>query len=242
MSIEFIGLPGAGKSRICQGLAEEARRRPENEAFVLFPLVDREPRAKVVISKMLYALSFAARHPGKSIRLLRLIVEGRQTNPREGLAKTLHLFSELGREKRFRRRMPVFEQGVLQAIWSIAIGAERADLAALLATVKPCLPEFVIHVEVDRAEILRRLENRRQGKSRFDRFPRDRREGMLERADELLTDLVDIWKHSVPEPRFIAIQNSEDSEIETHVEAILATLPGPSDPPSPNSLTWSTPR
>jgi len=226
MGIEFIGLPGSGKSYLCTRMSETIQRMPSQAPFAVYPPVDSEARAKVLLRKLLRATLFVVRHPASAVRFLSLMSKSQQDSLPVGITKTLNLFSEIGRKEWSRGKIPACEQGVLQAIWSIALEAKTPDIGGLVRAASPYLPRLVVHVEADRSELLRRLEDRTSGGSRLDRMPRRDREEALHDGETLFAEIVADWMRSRPDHRYLRIRNTDASDIDELIDRILASLPG----------------
>jgi len=223
MGIEFIGLPGAGKSYLCTRLSETMQRMPSQVPFAVYPPVDSEARAKVLLRKLLRASLFVIRHPASAVRFLSLMSKSRQDSLPVGITKTLNLFSEIGRKEWSGGKIPACEQGVLQAIWSIALEARTPDIGGLVRAASPYLPHLVVHVETDPGELLRRLEGRTSGRSRLDRMPHARREEALRDGETLFAKIVADWMRQRPDHCYLRIRNADAGDIDGLVDRILAS-------------------
>jgi hypothetical protein len=224
MSIEFIGLPGAGKSSICGWLSKSLTAAPAPTSVRIFCAADTENRAKLMASKLLRAALFVVVHPRTAAAFIALVRSSGQSSRRDGISKTLNLFSEIGREKWHRGSLSIYEQGVVQAIWSVAIGAGAPDVVSLLRVASPYLPHCVVHVEADHGDIHRSLESRTSGRSRFDRLPPEYREQFLHKGDALFQTILAEWKRLGPEYSYVQVRNSGDADPNVLASGLLGTL------------------
>ncbi|MEX2579876.1 MAG: hypothetical protein WD342_12530 [Verrucomicrobiales bacterium] len=241
MNIEFIGHPGTGKSRVCDALSDLLLRQPIETPVRVFPAVDREPRVKVLGSKILHASLFLVLRPATAFHFVSLVRTSGQASRRKGAAKTLNLFSEIGRELRHRGEISVREQGVLQAVWSVALGADSPDTAGLLHSAAAYLPDFVVHVEAERSELHRRLERRASGRSRMDGLSAAQREPLLQKGDLLFSEIIAEWQRLDPHHRYLKIQNPDGSDADALAALVFEALPfAPAAAVGTPTLTWTT--
>ncbi|HLQ37942.1 MAG TPA: hypothetical protein VK348_09080 [Planctomycetota bacterium] len=223
--VEFIGLPGVGKSelsgRIARVLAGNgvAVRQPSHAlAHDLGPIMRR-------ICKSLHVLRELVSHPVASTRAVRTIAATRQ---RSGLTFVLLVFNwllvvTLARRARRRPGAQLFDQGVVQALWSVALDGDP-DAAMLLlrqAAASRVLPDIVIVVEAELATVHQRLLSRADGNSRADREP-DRVPELLARGSELLQRIRKALLAS-PEPRILTLCNEVGADLD-HAVGDVADL------------------
>lgn len=226
MSIEFIGLPGTGKSYLYSRMSEAIQRMPSPVPVATYPPIDSDPRSKLLLLKLLRAAFFVTRHPATACHFLSLMRSSQQASRRAEITKALNLFSEIGRKEWSGKTILAREQGVLQAIWSVALEARTPDIGGLVRAASPYLPVLVVHVEADRSEQLRRLEGRTTGHSRLDRMPRERREMVLRNGEALFPEIIAEWMQRQPNHCYLRIQNTDGSDTGELVGRILAAMPG----------------
>ena len=236
MSVEFIGLPGVGKSWLCSSLAESLEESPAGDAYKLFPPVDREPRLKVVALKALRAGSFAVLDPRRSWKVFRLVGKSGQRSRWEGFKKTINLLAELGRQRLDRGAEAVLEQGVIQSIWSLALDAEHVDLPGLLSCSKPFLPRVVVHVETERDELHHRLDLRKGGRSRLDALSREEREEAIDRGEKLFRRVVDLWRDLQGDGVYKQLRNSTPDDADKLRREVFEVIAQRADSPTGSSM------
>jgi hypothetical protein len=84
----------------------------------------------------------------------------------------------------------LFDQGLLQGIWSILLASGRADvdptlLSKLLRSLYEGMQVRILHIDISPREAARRIVGRPNGHSRLDGRPADEIRRILERADRL---------------------------------------------------------
>ncbi len=147
--IELAGLPGAGKSSLCAGLAVPHIERRDIAMTRLQPGRD------------LWRFASAAMRLCFTTRPLSLNRLGRAV---EIVTVTRH----------YRRDVPlpvVIDQGLAQKLWSMLIETQTHSepaLAAAVAALRPFAPDVLVWIEVPPEVTAQRIAARRDGKSRFD--------------------------------------------------------------------------
>lgn len=186
--VEFLGLPGAGKTTLCNHLADalRARRIPVE----IRPGHTMGSHRAWRLAKLGQVVGEIARHPGRAYRFARAVTASGQRSPIDAL-KVLHnwLFvcSLL--------RKPVvgvclIDQGVAQAMWSVALSARDGTTVrtfrSIAADIRP--PDLLVVVSAQPATVRSRLAARVARTSRLEAAPDGpamRRAAML--IDELAT-------------------------------------------------------
>lgn len=250
--IEFVGLPGSGKSVLCASLADGlgvggswARRTsdlPSPSRVPLAPVgpsrlivvagLDERSRWSVQVRKLIDAARFVATEPRLTGRLLSIIARSGQRRPTEGLTKTINLLAELGRARAGAPRL--VEQGVLQAVWSVGLRSSVETTPELMSLVDPWLPAVVIRVLADHDETAARLAGRSTGRSRLDRLDHGRPgradlEQELVRGESLLDAILTRWQQTTSGGLLVTVDNDGEIPprdlIAPHLETITTRLP-----------------
>ncbi len=176
--IEFLGIPGAGKTTLASAVAEELRGRGYSCHLSLSddPPRRRGLRARILhVKKIVWAL---AADPRLGSCLLVFVL---RTRPR-----SLPRISRMGsfirlmdgafrRSRRGPERYVVLDQGLLQAIWSIALFGTpppQSSLRALLRVLHARYPVGAVVVDVEPGLAWERLVTRPVAKSRIERAGR----------------------------------------------------------------------
>jgi shikimate kinase len=187
--IEFIGLPGVGKSELSQRVAQQFAANGASVRQPSHVLAHGLGRTQRRFWKAAHVLREVLLHPVASLRTMRFIAATRQRDPhaRWNLAFNWLLVVALTRRARRGHGLHVFDQGVLQAIWSVALEGDVDAAMALLAHVGDsiALPDVVVLVEADLATVKDRLERRPEHDSRLER-EKERAAELLRRGNELM--------------------------------------------------------
>lgn len=188
--VEFMGLPAAGKSRLANEVARLLRAEGTIVTEPSNALDARSPRLHRVASKLLLAGRTYARRPLLSHRWICAVARSRQKSKAQMIAKLIYWFSlveTMNRSVRYAG-VHVFDQGLFQALWSLAYDARELNLAdaglrAQLAATYASTHTVIICVNVQPESLLLRLRSR-HGMSRLDRDIRCHSAARIKRAHE----------------------------------------------------------
>jgi AAA domain len=221
--VELFGLPGSGKSHFARELL---RGSAEIEMPVNLPGAGVGP-AVPSLPRMARKLGLVAgqmlQRPVPSCIAMRSIVSAQRPRT-EGLSRcvqwavTQRLLTSAGR----RPGVHLFDEGLLQALWSVAL---RGDVTPTLRVLerrsgRSAMPDLVVVVHASIDEIEDRLAARHSRHSRVQEHhdPIARRRE-LARGAELVRSLVAWWERVAPGPgRLIEIRN--DPGLDPHGEAV----------------------
>ena len=189
--VEFLGLPGSGKSYIADHLKAALRERGLR-AISPGATVTRRPAPIRVPLKFLLALIFSLRHPLRAWTVVDKIRRMRQESRGDYASATMNLLFVLGVYHRYRYRPVVllFDQGFAQGLVTLLYGAGNRLRYGLLSWL-PC-PDMEIEVDASRELVGRRLASR----GRPDGAPRQSRveadseaalQAALSRTEEAIT-------------------------------------------------------
>jgi hypothetical protein len=242
--VEFVGLPGVGKSEVSRLLAGVLRQRGHPVFELSYELDHETPSPQRLAVKLWLAARGWAYRPQQSRLWMQALLESGQESAQRLRAVALNWFYLVGSARRSAARpgIHVFDQGLLQAGWSIAYAARRADLISggLLARVGGVLPAraVVVLVEAGLPTIRARLEGRRGTRSQLERdVARGRSVRCLSRANALLRDVADIAGQlaQVHDTRVVRIATDADRSAEGNAAAIAdAVAEVLADPRRPN--------
>ena len=173
--VEFVGLPGAGKSEVSRAVAKVLRARRLAVFEPSYELDHATPPAERRSSKLWLAVRAWAQSPRQSRFWLRTLVRSRQESRRRLGDAAINWFYLLGSAQRCAGvpGIHVFDQGLLQALWSIGYAARRAEVVSpeLLGRLTRALPRraIVVFVDADLRIIRNRLTGRVKGRSLLER-------------------------------------------------------------------------
>lgn len=173
LSVEFLGIPGAGKSAVSSrvGLILGERGFPVDD--LSYRLAHGRTRTRRFIRKSFHVAKELLSHPFVSLRAIRAIACVQHPSLRV-LAKMVFnwlLVSALARRGR-KPGIHLCDQGIFQGLWSIGFGGgtEAVGLAAEKLWGLVPGPDLVVVIEADLPAILHRLRLRQERKSRIDRI------------------------------------------------------------------------
>jgi energy-coupling factor transporter ATP-binding protein EcfA2 len=174
MVVEFVGMPGSGKSTIAHAAAG-LLRADGHEVSEPTWTIDRLPSANDRrLSKLRVAAIEGLSRPGSTLAGAGAVLATSQSNPAgypSGIVNWTYL-AGLYRNAARHPGITLFDQGVLQAIWSVVYGSEsRRGLAVeswvTLARERLTAESLAVFVEADDATIRSRLARRSESRSRL---------------------------------------------------------------------------
>ena len=173
--VEFVGLPGSGKSTLSHALAEQLRRSGESVSEVTYEITHRESALRRRWIKLGFLLRTLLAEPHRSLDVLREIRGSRQANLRDTWSTTSNLLYLCGLMGELARRpgIHVLDQGVVNALWSVRFSA-RSDrplrrLGEIASDWFPRKTRVVVLLEVRPALAADRLLGRARTQSRLER-------------------------------------------------------------------------
>ena len=237
--IEFVGLPGAGKTtivgRLCEsgglpvfvdGHAYGVRNASRGEGQGTYP-----GRPLLTLIKAMLALGWVGMHPMAFYALIRHTAMASRQPLALAWRRLKQFFSclaHLAWLKIYRRYAAVpadyllLDQGVLQAIISLDLAGGRFPTGVLS---RIPLPDIVIYLDAEAGVASRRLFSRTGGTSRLDRMDAtdaSRLMGDLEKAFRLLIDAL----QRLTPTRVVTISSAQDDTPETVAHTIAQALAG----------------
>lgn len=173
--IEFVGLPGSGKSTITRALPGEWPTSRNTDPPAL-PLVRR-------LSLYRHALPFML-----SLRPL----EAEDTTRLRRIAAELRFY------ERPASGPLVIDQGMIQKLWSILLdrrGHSAAALQRLVVALAPSAPDLIVHLATPPDVAAERLVSRNGGNSRLQKLPPDAMRRGLVAGEALYAKLLALYRH-----------------------------------------------
>ena len=229
--IELCGLPGAGKSYLAAGLID-ALRRKGIPAHAGDASVEPDVAAiRRIPGKLLAAGREVLAHPAGAARA-GVAVASAERSAGDAVNRSMQWFVTqrlLGRAVR-RGGVHVFQEGVLQALWSIGLRGDPERLLELLESGDtPWIrPQVLVVVNAPVEVAAARLAGRRSSHSRTQALAADERTAELLRGRELLGCLVEWWRTSSRDAEIVEVANGDDGrpdrEVARLVDVVLAHL------------------
>lgn len=223
--VEFLGLPGVGKSTLSHRVAGILRQKGIPVYEPTYVLVYRFRKYKRILRKMLFVGREVLYNPVNSVLSAKAIVSSKQILSKD-VIKTLVTWLYLSSSRRAHSRIAgvhLFDESIHQALWSIGFGAREKELAfvanSLLSLNHP--PHLILVVEASLKTIEARLGARLIRHSRLEkRLPGDPQ--ILVRAANLLEEVKRLEGNIFPqhENMRMVINNDRDEDLETNVVRI----------------------
>ena len=168
--IEFVGLPGVGKSTLCRSVAAELETRGAN---VHEPIYERNTYSTIrrIASKARFASHGLIANPKTTLRTTQHVRQTDQQSPSDSIRVLFNLYYVMGVTNTFQPRASVtlLDQGVFQARWSVSLQSKQPITEAIKTVEIPphLTPDLVVFVEATDTTIASRLINRTDGDTRF---------------------------------------------------------------------------
>lgn len=173
--VEFAGLPGSGKTVVSQALAALLAARGVCVTTPSYKLDHRAALLGRLGRKLSYAVAGALRQPGCAMRCIGAVARSRQRTLGTLVSVSTNwlYLTESQRHRDTEPGVHIYDQGLLQALWSLSFEAAALDAAwpAFVALLEETLPRhlLVVILEADPALVGGRLQRRADGASRLDR-------------------------------------------------------------------------
>jgi thymidylate kinase len=213
-TVEFFGVPGAGKSTIARRLTERLATTGRPVSEPTYELAHEVSSVRRYLSKSGYAAVGTVGRPQPALAAARAIADSGQPSRRALVKTTFNWLYVTGvLESRTPEELQVLDQGLVQAAWSVGLGAERDRTPSLCELAVDALlqsgPALVVVVDVAPETVRERLSRRADGDTRvtptgdghtvseaFDRKDRVERALADTVADEPSVDLLHVDNES----------------------------------------------
>jgi hypothetical protein len=231
--VEFVGLPGVGKSHLTRVVARRL-------AAVGTPV--RSPALRVnhelgTFRRVLYKFGVSAaemlRRPGYAVHIGRELMRSGQQRRVDVVRLSYNWFFLVGLLRRARSQpiVELLDEGTVQLLWSIGFdGDERAmheRSSNLLSGSALPMPDVVVVVEAPLGLIQSRLESRMSRAGRLDRMESAQRQAALVRGTRLLGEVLsqDVGVlGNTSGPLLRRVRNGNAVEFRADVDALVAEL------------------
>lgn len=193
--VEFCGLPGSGKTTLAGLVATELAERELSGQIADAELSAAVSRSRRLRHKATAVAWQSAGHPLRTAGSARLIAASRQDSARDAVAGLVQWLAVQQAVAVARRGAGVqlFEEGVVQTLWTIGLRASRDVIRHLGESVPaPFRPDLLVVVEASVDVVRDRLAARPSRHSRTQRLYREAQTEELRRGSMLL-DSITTW-------------------------------------------------
>lgn len=193
MLIEFFGLPGSGKSTLSRHVASLLRARGHHVVETTYNLDHCSQGIGRLWAKSGHVARYTMINPYRAASDLAGVVASHQTATAD-LAKSAFnwmFISALASHPRSPDRVTLLDQGLAQAMWSIALAARRKSWLRLVSSEpsrRALCPDMIIHIRAALPTIGERLASRKRLASRLDAHGHDQER--LRRAEAIGDEIV----------------------------------------------------
>ncbi len=230
-SLEFVGLPGVGKSTLSHRVAELLQRRGWPVEQPTYS-ADHEMRAwQRQLLKVRLVSAEAVLHPGRTATSIRAILATRQAGALDliRVAANWLFVSSLLRQAQHREALYIFDEGLVGALWSIGFSARSTGTGRVLqelARQRPT-PVVVAVMEADVETIAQRLRRRKDGDSRLERTVpiRDGWERGLRALQQIKATLQTLIDEGV-DIRLAVVQDPRPEDLANIAAGLASTVEG----------------
>ena len=228
-AIEFIGLPGVGKSTLSHRVAEILQRRGWRVAQPTYS-ADHDLRSwERQLLKVRLVLAEAVLHPIRTASSVRAILATRQAGASDLIHVTVNwlFMSSLLRKAERREGVHIFDEGLLNALWSIGFRARSAAHVTMLERLarQRSTPVVVALMESDIPSIRERLHLRKNGDSRLERTEHmnDGWERGLRTLQQVKATL-QLLINEGNDIRVVPVRNQRNEDLDALATGLAATL------------------
>jgi hypothetical protein len=224
--IELCGLPGAGKSTLARKLVQELADRGHTAYAGASAIAPTSPAPRRVAVKAALAMAETLAHPACTAASVTAVFRSGQSHTADVPARALQ-WTVTQRLLRAARRTPglhVFDEGVIQALWSLGLcGDARPVLRALDGSRAWARPDLVVVLEAPLDVVLERLVSRPSRHSRIQALDPILWRPALARGQWLLDQLVSWWSGVYGQDGVARVRGPEDvADLVTRVGEFLA--------------------
>jgi len=225
MVVEFLGLPGSGKTTVSKRIAEYLSQWG---LTILEPVRELSDRSGLSGSlrgyhgKSYLVASELMAHPAGSWRALRVLLRSGQPSLAVLFKVTFNWLMQcsLLRSCRSTRVVHLFDEGIFQALWSIGLEGRPGVIRELRSMLHDTLsrPDVVVVLDADPTVIADRLRHRGTRDSRADRDWLDDPDAVL-RAASLMREVVDALETLSARGRTLIIHADNGSPLDSEATA-----------------------
>ena len=197
LTVELVGIPGSGKSRLARTLATSLAERRIPVAQPSTPFASSVPTGRRVIRKLGACAAGTISSPTRTTRLTRGLLRSQQPDLPDVAGRWVQLILSARIEVQAARLpgVSIVDEGLVQSLWSIGL---RGDVGPVLAALErdreQPAADLLVVVSVPPALAHSRLVARASRHSRTQLLAEDDQLQELEQGAELLDRLVEWWR------------------------------------------------
>lgn len=212
--IEVAGLPGSGKTRLIRDFENS---EGSGYSFFSFHYINSSSKVVRFFRKLQILLLSIILRPGRSRFIIRKCRECHESYSAafKDIVNFLYLLYKYDQAKKEKKSdVQLFDQGFIQAIWSLSMfGSRKPDFELIRYVLKEI--HYVIFVRTDPAIAAARLQSREDQGSRI-QITKSMNES-LEKGDALLEELIDFVKNELDPNSVYIVENNTDSKGATSI-------------------------
>lgn len=228
MLVEFIGLPGTGKSK----LASKIELKRDKDTKVIYPLKDvyTYPWFLRNLFKTLQSSVFWLTHPIKSWKLLNAILKYKQKNKFNYIRLFMNntYFICVQNKYKYSNAIVIFDEGLVHHLWGIMANTDNESLPKDLLSMYE-FPNLIIKIDVNEESIRERIGERKYNKRHnkiLDNFTNEQKKinKLYKEVISYISNENTIYSLSLKNEKLNDLNNNIDKinlEIEKYLENLL---------------------
>ncbi|MDX8361119.1 AAA family ATPase [Cytobacillus sp. IB215316] len=226
MMIEFIGIPGVGKTTLSHMLAKSLSVKGFHVNEPTYKINSKKKLFKK-ITKLLYIMKILLTAPKICIYAIHIILKTHQRSYNDFIKTVSNLLYVIAiiKANSTKKGIHILDQGFVQALWSIEYSAHQLikplDLKQLIEMVHS-KPLLIIDLHVKHTEVLKRLHQRKTNYSRLEKYFLEALPNHIKISNEILNQLKhDISMTNIDEKKLKILSLSNDSNEQLDINTIV---------------------
>ena len=203
-TVELVGIPGSGKSRLARWLATELGRQGVPVAEPQRRYDSTVPAGRRITRKAVACTAVGLTAPAHTARLVGRLAQSGQSRSADVAGRLVQLLvaRDVARRAARQRGVSVVDEGLMQALWSVGLRGDLSRGLPLVTALEHEQPaDLLVVLRVPSEVALTRLSARSSQHSRIQLVPESDRLAELKRGARLLDELVEWWVSRPGGPR-----------------------------------------
>lgn len=208
-TIEFVGLPGAGKTSIVDKISQKQNYQIMTRS-IYSKLSKKERRGLSLFGTPFFlCVNFRLIY---AILMFTISLNRKSYESRSFSFKLLRHIFFINNIKKYalknNYKILMLDQGILQNIWSITVTSNinKSEMKKLMKKLRKFIGNSVINIDIDAHTVSHRIEKRDTSTSRFDQLDRKSLISILREKKEFLNEL-DIYFKDIEEKKVFIVNN-----------------------------------